>query len=789
MPYSSKEHKESNINYINKDFSNIKNSLIQYAQSYFPNTYKDFNETSPGMMLIEMSAYVGDVLSFYIDQQYREMLLPLAEERRNIVNIANMLGYKSKPTSPAYVDLTFTQLVNSVTNAESKVDYATAGVFEKGLSITSTQDSNIIFETLEEVDFTISSSNDTDVVHSTAATGLTNQYKLTRTVKAVSGETKTKQFTATQPSKFMKFTLSDTNVIDIISCIDSNNNNWYEVEYLAQDKVPVDSVYYEDLGRISTGGATLGDAYLDEEGNLMSAAVPYSLSYIQTNKRFVVERNDDGTTSLRFGNGILRNGTSINSEFLDLEQLGVIIPGQSSNLSDAIDPLLGDDYETLGESPAQTTLTITYRVGGGLSSNIASGDLTSHTSPSAAVGAGSINSVTNNKPAIGGKGQDSVDEIRERSKAYFATQNRCVTKEDYEARLLNLPSKYGSIAKVFVTRGIPQDNTDNSNRVGRDEWSTALSDLGSHFDAYYSEVSNNSPGGFGQVALTLANVVTHMGADNFQSNASTVHNQLLNEMDYNSDGVVNATDYLSAMGINAAWSQHLTNAYSAYQTLTNLTPSNEQVIDGAPPVLIHILAYDRNKNLLGNPANNIANNLSADNNDGVPTILMQNINNYLAEYKILTDMIDIKDGYIINFGVEFDVIVHSYVNKQEVKLKCIQKIKDYFRIENMQFGQAIHISKLEYELMGIDGVRAIREVKLTQAIKGINLFRYSIDPASQDVIDESGAQGTVGYGYKYNFSHSWNDGESPGIIKPPHPNNPAVFELKNPNRNIVGVVN
>ena len=80
MPYNEKEFKESNINYLNKDFATFKNQLIQYAQSYFPNTYRDFNETSPGMMLLEMSAYVGDVLSFYIDQQYKEMMLPLAEE-------------------------------------------------------------------------------------------------------------------------------------------------------------------------------------------------------------------------------------------------------------------------------------------------------------------------------------------------------------------------------------------------------------------------------------------------------------------------------------------------------------------------------------------------------------------------------------------------------------------------------------------------------------------------------------------------------------------------------------
>ena len=100
MPYNKKDYKESNVNYVSRDFNTLKNSLIEYAQAYFPNTYRDFNETSPGMMMIEMSAYVGDVLNFYIDQQYKEMMLPLAEERRNVVNLAKMLGYKVKPITP-----------------------------------------------------------------------------------------------------------------------------------------------------------------------------------------------------------------------------------------------------------------------------------------------------------------------------------------------------------------------------------------------------------------------------------------------------------------------------------------------------------------------------------------------------------------------------------------------------------------------------------------------------------------------------------------------------------------
>ena len=109
------DYKDSNINYLNKDFFSLRDTLINYAKTYFPNSYKDFNETSPGMMLIEMSAYVGDVLSFYIDQQYKEMLLPLAQERKNVVNMAKMMGYKAKSSSPAYVNLTVKQTIGTTT--------------------------------------------------------------------------------------------------------------------------------------------------------------------------------------------------------------------------------------------------------------------------------------------------------------------------------------------------------------------------------------------------------------------------------------------------------------------------------------------------------------------------------------------------------------------------------------------------------------------------------------------------------------------------------------------------
>ena len=708
MPtYGKKEFKESNVKYLNKDFSSLKNSLIQYAKSYFPNSYQDFNETSPGMMLIEMSAYVGDVMSFYVDQQYREMLLPLSEERRNIILMAKMFGYKVKPIYASHVSLTFSQIVNSVSGDESNVDYNSssggASVFDKGIKLQSSTNQDIFFETLEPIDFTITNPKDTEVVNSyDSSTGLISSYRLSRTVKAISSETKTKTFNAGSPRKFLELTLSDTNVIEIISIMDLNNNRWYEVDYLAQDKVPIETHYSQDDNR--------SNAYQDIEDQTDTLiSVPYALEFTRTNKRFVTEVNEDNTTSLRFGNGIVKNGSSIDGDYLDLEQAGITIPGQTANLTDSIDNLLNDEYDTLGETPNQTNLTVTYRVGGGINSNVSSGDIQSIVSGEnviAGYSEGILTSVSNNIPAVGGKNQETLDEIREKTMSNFATQNRAVTRHDYKARILNMSSKFGSVAKVMVSR---------LSGVAMDDYTIAVS--------------------------TLLDAI-NQGVD------YSVLNEIVNDYDF--------------------------------------TPPSGTI----GTVNINILSYNNIKSLVGN-----AQASALGTTDYVPKLIHQNIKNYLTEYRILTDTVSIQDGYIINFGVIFDVIAHKNSNKAQIKLRCIEKIKEYFRIENMQFSQPIHVSQLEYELMDIDGVRAVNQLCITQGAEydktgnhigggkalSTDTYYYSWDESTGDVTFEGG---NVGYGWKYDFRVAYEN----GVIRPPSPQNPGVFELKNPNTNIIGVV-
>ena len=774
MPsYNKKDYKESNVNYLNKDFSSLKQSLINYAKSYFPNTYRDFNETSPGMMLLEMNAYVGDVLSFYIDQQHREMLLPLAEERRSILNLAKMFGYNVKPIIPATTEITFRQTLDAASDA-SKIDYNTGGVFESGIKLSANVDSTIIFETLDITDFTITGSDDTNSANITQtddATGLATQYTISRKVKAVSGETKTKTFTIGVPTKFLKLTLDDTNVIDIISCIDSNGQNWYEVDFLAQDKVPIETHYTNDVTRINTNDSNVVDAYFDTAGNRVTTdvAVPYSLTYRSTTKRFTRETNQDNTTSLVFGNGVLNKGQSIDSDFLDLEQVGITVPGQSNNLDSSIDPLLGDEYASLGETPNNTTLTITYRVGGGIKSNVPSGTITTIENQTRISGQGSILDANNEKPAVGGKDEETIEEIKEQTKAFFTTQNRCVTKEDYEARVLNIPPKFGNIAKVYVSR---VDTT----QVFR-ETTTDIIDTVTQNVASLNEVQSSY-------------LVSTLHSDAFTQYATTNES---GETIYN--GVPETLR--SILDSQISFNNNLVNTIPTYtNNITNqigLLPENPALTLGS--IDVSILAYDNNKNLVGNP---IAGTTGfEDLTDGIPILLQNNIKNYLSNFKILTDDVNIKDGHVINFGVFFDVVSHKFANKSEVKLLCIEKIKDYFKIEKMQFSQPIYLSQLEYELMDVDGVRAVNYVTISQTDDynaggagqtfpgDQNLFTYQYDTDNNTILTPStGGSGTPGYGWFYDFENALTN----GTILPPHPDNPGVFELKNPNQNIKGVV-
>jgi hypothetical protein len=716
MSYQENEFKSTNTNYINKDFATMKNSLMEYAKSYFPDTYKDFNETSPGMMLIEMSAYVGDVLSFYIDQQYRESLLPLAEERRNIVTLAGVLGYKIRPIIPATVKLTMTQTVAALADGEIP-DYSEGVTIERGMQVEATSNSDVKFETLDVVDFRVSGSIDPPPSKTNFNDdGIAQNYELQRIVKAISAETITRSFPVGSPVKFLKIDLPEDNVIDIISIIDASNNTYYQVDYLAQDKVPLETHYTADSNRDTAYSQLTG-----VPSDTITLPVPYTLEFIRTPRRFIKDVSWDGVTSIVFGNGILRSGQSQESIFQQTAQTGIGVPGKGEHLVQGVDPLLGDEYSTLGNTPSHTSLTVTYRVGGGISTNVTANDLTTINSSVGAPGSpavgGATLSVTNSEPARGGSDQESAAEIRERATAFFTTQNRCVTRQDYEARILNMSSKFGNIAKVYVQRS-----------------STALQTI--------------------------------------TSNTSDAANQL-QALSVTIDG----TPYIPTEDVTTFLQD-------------SLAPLMTEVESGIVPTIdAYTLSYNNNKELVETPQDPLG----------------QNIKTYLSEYRMITDEVTLRlnqasgGGYIINFGVYFDVVAHRYANKAEVKLKCMQKITDYFNIDRMQFRQPLYISQLEYELMGIDGVRAVNYICLSQfnnyksGNSSIGLMNFPHPTYTYMYTDEAndGSGGWVvdptsgipsNYGYKYDFEVALKD----GMIRPSA--TPAVFELKDPQQNIKGII-
>ena len=227
------------VNYLGRDFTDIRENLIEFAKTYFPNQYNDFNEASPGMMFVEMAAYVGDTLNYYLDNQFRETLLQFSEERKNVLAIAQSYGYKPRLATPAMVELTFTLDVPATTDDDGEYvpDLNFAGKIESNSTVLANNGTE--FTILDDVDFKVSSSLDTmNVVALQPATGdVPTNFRLTKKGMAQSGKRDEETFTFTNAKEFDKIVLSSDKVTSIIEVTDSQDNKYYEVPFLAQDTV------------------------------------------------------------------------------------------------------------------------------------------------------------------------------------------------------------------------------------------------------------------------------------------------------------------------------------------------------------------------------------------------------------------------------------------------------------------------------------------------------------------------------------------------------------------------
>ena len=429
---------DRDIKYVNKDFGDFRSQLIEYAKNYFPDSYNDFSPTSPGMMFIEMAAYVGDVLSFYQDTQLQETYIQHAKNPANLYNLAYMMGYRPKITTASEVDIEVTQLVGA-TGGNPNWDQALYIPAYTRLKSTIANQVNFFID--KHIDFKFSSSYDnTEVTVETLSAGNPSQFRLTKTAKAISGEVKTTSQVITSVEKFKTIIIDDVNIIGVQSIVDSNSNIWYEVPFLGQDTVFVDNPNNDP----------------DKQ------TVPYSLTLQRVPRRFVTRFTATGQLQIQFGAGIAGQDDSILTP--DPTNVGFGTIQGVSRIDYAYDPSNFLSTKSYGLAPSNTTLLIKYLVGGGVEANAPANTintLVGYTGTPTAVDTTQTSTVAFNNPlaAAGGRDGDTVDELRENSLRAFNEQGRAVTLQDYTVRSLSMASKYGSIAKVFAT----QDQLTNPN--------------------------------------------------------------------------------------------------------------------------------------------------------------------------------------------------------------------------------------------------------------------------------------------------------------------------------------
>lgn len=431
-------NQDRDIKYLSRDFTDYKNQLVEFAKNYFPDTYNDFSEASPGMMFIEMASYVGAVLSFYQDIQLQETFLQYAKNESNLYDLAYTMGYRPKVTSVSEVEVEISQIVDAVQSGSSYIpDWNQVAVIAENAQLQSSAAGNVNFLTVKKVDFSLSSSYDptTVVINEIDINGIPTSFLLTKKVKAYSGTVQTATFTVGSLEKFRTLTLTEPNIVRILDITDSDTNQWIEVPYLGQDTVFVPQT----------------NTAVDQP------QVPYRLAVQKVPRRFVTRFKNQTTLYIQFGPGML--GTNDSTYLPDPTNVGLGVVAPISRIDYAYDPSNFLHNQSYGLAPSNTTLTVRYITGGGVEANIPANSITtvvtaniqSAGTDSSKLGSNFI-SVNNPNPAQGGRDGDTVEELRQNSLKSFNEQLRTVTLQDYTVRALSLPSEFGSIAKVYVNQ-------------------------------------------------------------------------------------------------------------------------------------------------------------------------------------------------------------------------------------------------------------------------------------------------------------------------------------------------
>jgi len=434
---------KKDIKYLNKDFSSFRENLVNFAKTYFSDTINSFDESDPAMMFIELSSYVGDVLSYYLDSNLKESLLLQASERKNVVELSQALGYKPRPSIPSKTKLDIFQIIPATGHgANVKPNYTYALHIKENMRVRG-QGTDFICD--EKVNFAFSSSYEptTVSIYEVDSDGVPVYYLLKKQKAISAGSQRTMEVTINDPEKYKKILINEPNVISIDKVMDADGNEWNEVPYLAQDTIFISEVNNNPTNQ-----------------NLIQYAneIPYLLRTKKVPRRFITRYRADDTLELQFGAG---TANDYDEEIVpNPDNVGLMTPTGVSKLNyswDIANFMFTDAY---GQAPSNTTLTITYSIGGGISSNVQGGVINNFTSlaydDTSGLDTGIVSIVKNSlacnnpNPATGGRNQESIEDIRQNALANFAAQGRTVTRDDYILRALSMPPTFGAMAKAYI---------------------------------------------------------------------------------------------------------------------------------------------------------------------------------------------------------------------------------------------------------------------------------------------------------------------------------------------------
>ena len=435
-------NEDQNISYIDKSFTEFKGQLQQYAKTYFPNTYNDFSESTPGNMFIEMASYVGDVMSFYLDTQTQENFLLFAKEKENLYAQAYTMGYRPKASYASSTTVDVYQLCPIISGSNPlRPDITNYGLLIPANTVITSTSTGTKFITTQEIDFTNTASAELTFVNS-------GSYLIKKSVPAISAELKSTTISFAPNQKFATANITDTNILQILNVTGSDGNIFYEVPYLAQSTI---------FQKTANTGSNQDQ-------------VPYLLSLQRVPRRFVSRILSDNTIQLEFGAGV-----SNKSDSQIIPTAGNIQSGSVPGIS-----LITNNYneastfftQEYGLVPSES-LTVKYLVGGGIQSNIPVSDLTdidisSITSTKNGITGNIFNTIKNSvvssnpNPSSGGRNGDTIEEIRQNALYAYSTQLRAVTKDDYIVRSLAMPADYGTVSKAYISQDFynnPQQTT------------------------------------------------------------------------------------------------------------------------------------------------------------------------------------------------------------------------------------------------------------------------------------------------------------------------------------------